>query len=104
MKKILQGWKKSFSPQKTPELTPLEHALPVPEVGLVEDAREAGHEVALTLRQWKRETLLLDARESHWNPWRGVPGGWRFDLFHGEGYSPEDALEAWRDWVPPEDD
>lgn len=103
MKKILQSPEPRISSRKPPALTPLGHALPAPEVGLVEDMREPRREVGLTLGQWRRETLLLNARESHWNSWRGVPGGWRFDRLYGQGYSPKDALEAWRDWVPMEE-
>jgi len=46
---------------------------------------------------------LMKTADFH-NYWRGQPRGWLFDQLYREGYSPLDALEAWRDWEPFEND
>lgn len=60
--------------------------------------------VERSLAEWRAETEMLMTVVDYYNPWRGVPCGWRFDQLHRDGFSPIDALELWRDWVPIEDD
>jgi len=60
--------------------------------------------VGLSLEEWHGEVATLMTQADYYNPWRGLPSDWRFDQLHSDGFSPIDALEAWRDWVPFEDD
>jgi len=53
-----------------------------------------------SLDEWRQETIALHAEEDYFNSWLGPASGSRFDRLFGEGYSPIDALEAWRDWEP----
>jgi hypothetical protein len=60
--------------------------------------------VGLSLEEWHGEVLSLMKTTDYHNYWRGQPRGWLFDQLYREGYSPLDALEAWRDWEPVEND
>jgi len=100
VKKMLQNLKQKNSDQKTLEAGSIGSAPPTPAgCSLDEPPR-----INLCLADWRRQTRRLRAEESFHNAWRGLPEGWRFDRFYRDGHSPMDALTAWRDWQPWEDD
>lgn len=57
--------------------------------------------VDLTCEEWWEAVHVLRAQGDYFNSWRGFPkDGNGFEVAYGEGLTPRQALNRWRNWVP----